>query len=427
MKYGMMSCLVPMTSKIGALFTRVYIVRMYPEACVRPKKLKNTFLSICLAVLTIGISASWTFASETDPRQKLSEVNKDITNMQKMLKEIQDKHSSVELSLKKSEQEIKNLREEIVDLKDNIDQKELQKKRHQSERTRLEKEKITGLSFLDATLKSAYISEGADDPLKILLNQDTPASLTRLVTYYNYFSASQTETIKNIELTLEQLEETDKRLTDITQGLAYQHQQLNKKHEIMEKKTNEREQLAAKLKKEVSQRSRQLARLESERVGLNNIISSLDKKKSSFWGGGAESTPTTNSFKGQQGQISWPVQGKVIYHFNERRKNTDKLRWQGIYIQLREGSPVKAVYDGKVVFADWLKGFGLLVIIDHGHNYMTLYAHNKELLKKEGEKVSRGGVIAKTGKSSGFDKAGLYFEIRNSGRPSDPEKWLVPH
>ena len=129
-------------------------------------------------------------------------------------------------------------------------------------------------------------------------------------------------------------------------------------------------------------------------------------------------------FGAMQGKLYLPVTGRISHRFGNRR-NQGKLRWDGVFIDADEGVPVHAVHYGRVVFSDWLRGFGLLVIINHGEGYMSLYGHNQALYRQTGEWVHAGEVIATVGDTGGQSRTGLYFEIRIAGEPSDPQKWCV--
>ena len=128
------------------------------------------------------------------------------------------------------------------------------------------------------------------------------------------------------------------------------------------------------------------------------------------------------AFKSAKGKMPWPVSGKPSNRFGKSR-NEGKMRWQGITIPAKEGTTVKAIHHGRVVYSDWLRGSGLLLIIDHGDGYMSLYAHNQSLLREVGEWVSAGTPISTVGDSGGLDRAALYFEIRHQGKPTNPASW----
>ena len=129
-------------------------------------------------------------------------------------------------------------------------------------------------------------------------------------------------------------------------------------------------------------------------------------------------------FANAKGQLDWPVQGKLTYRFGEPRAG-GRLSWEGIYVTAPSGSAVTAVGRGQVVFSDWLRGFGLLTIIDHGNNQMSLYGFCDSLIRRNGDWVESGEIVASAGQSGGQDLTGLYFEIRIKGQPTNPLAWLA--
>ena len=153
--------------------------------------------------------------------------------------------------------------------------------------------------------------------------------------------------------------------------------------------------------------------LKKDEKALAQLITQLHHKEQALQGG---------DFHERRGHLPWPTRGSIVAHFGTSIENSELL-WNGVLLQAPESQPVYAIAAGTIVFADWLTGFGLLLIIDHGGDYLTLYARNHALYKKVGETVQPGHRIADVGKSGGFEKSGLYFEIRKHGRPLDPEKW----
>ncbi|TWH76136.1 peptidase M23-like protein [Azomonas agilis] len=135
------------------------------------------------------------------------------------------------------------------------------------------------------------------------------------------------------------------------------------------------------------------------------------------------SASTSSSFAAQRGRLPWPINGALLARYGEQRGGDARMTWDGVLIQASVGTPVKAIHAGRVVFADWLRGAGLLVIVDHGNGYLSLYGHNQTLLRTAGDVVRVGDPIATVGNSGGQEQAALYFAIRHQGRPSDPAQW----
>jgi septal ring factor EnvC (AmiA/AmiB activator) len=162
-----------------------------------------------------------------------------------------------------------------------------------------------------------------------------------------------------------------------------------------------------------------LAMLVADRKGLESLLERLVQSI-----GPIPAIDELGSFADQKGKIMLPIGGKITNRFGSSR-NAGKLRWQGIFITVDEGEPIHAVHHGRVVFANWLRGFGMLLIINHGDGYMSLYGHNQTLYRQTGDWVAANEVIALSGNSGGLDRSGLYFEIRQSGKPRDPQSWCL--
>ena len=184
------------------------------------------------------------------------------------------------------------------------------------------------------------------------------------------------------------------------------------KREQLARTQTERKKLVSDLKKRHSASGQQLGQLDEQKLQLEAILSQL-----------ASRAEPAQPIAKAKGRLSWPVSGRVLYKYNERRPET-RMRWQGILIAAEPGTRVNAVHDGTVIFSDWLRGYGQLAIVDHGDNYLTLYAHNQWLLKKEGERVLAGEALALSGQSGGQEKPGVYFEVRHNGTPQNPQNWL---
>jgi murein hydrolase activator len=172
----------------------------------------------------------------------------------------------------------------------------------------------------------------------------------------------------------------------------------------------------ASLEAESHTRAESLERLRSQQAGLEKLLKELREALQKF------PVDTNDAFARLRGKLAWPVNGKVVARFGETRAGG--VKWDGVLVATERGSPVRAVYQGRVIYADWLPGLGLLTIVDHGDGYMSLYGHNERLYKGVGEQVAAGDAIASAGDSGGTTRPELYFEIRKGGRPVDPRPWF---
>jgi murein hydrolase activator len=267
-------------------------------------------------------------------------------------------------------------------------------------------------------LRVAYMT-GKQEQIKLLLNQEEPAALGRLMVYHEYFMRARTQAMQSIRVTLERLAGIERELVlqrNEIQGLIAQQQE--KSSRLLVKQAR-RSEILAQLQDSLSSKTARLAALEEDERRLQKLVESLQQaiRDIPTVGGEYESLPSL------KGKLRWPVAGHISMQYGERHFS-GKLRARGVHIASRAGADVHAIARGRVVFADWLRGFGLLMIIDHGDNYMSLYGQNRSLYREVGEWVGRDEVVAAAGNSGGQQKAGLYLELRKDGRPFNPGNWF---
>jgi len=270
-------------------------------------------------------------------------------------------------------------------------------------------------------LRAAYLI-GTVEPLKLLLNQQDPARAGRLFVYFSYFSRAHAEQIDRVNAELAEIGRVDQALAAEEAHLqeleGERHAQLTE----LEQARQQRSQVLATLQIEARNRVQSLERLQRQKAGLEKLLHDLQRVVPSYPANGQD------AFARLRGKLAWPVSGRVLAHFGDTRAGG--IKWDGLRIATERGSPVRAVCDGRVIYADWLAGLGLLAIVDHGNGYLSLYGHNERLLKAAGDPVAAGEPLAAAGDSGGEDAPELYFEIRRGGKPIDPRPWFVtpdPH
>ena len=269
---------------------------------------------------------------------------------------------------------------------------------------------------LAGQLRVAYMI-GREEPLKLLLNQQDPLHSGRLFAYYGYFGRARAGQIAQLQTQVQRLDTLDGELaqqqTELAGLKAAQQQQLQQ----FEHARNDRQQVLASLTVAARTREQSLARLKSQQADLEGLLQQLNRSLKSV-------APPDNAtaFGRSRGALPWPVAGQVTAKFGDNRASG--VKWEGVVIATERDAPVKAVAAGRVVYADWLPGLGLLAIIDHGEGYLSLYGHNDRLLKAVGEPVEAGEPIAAAGDTGGRAAPELYFEIRRAGRPVDPAPWF---
>jgi murein hydrolase activator len=268
---------------------------------------------------------------------------------------------------------------------------------------------------LAGQMRAAYMI-GREEPLKLLLNQKDPELAGRMFAYYGYFGRARAGQIHEIEENVQRLGELDSQLEAEDTRLAELEKQQKAQLAELEGARQHRSVVLASLEAESHTRAESLERLRSQQAGLEKLLKELREALQKF------PVDTNDAFARLRGKLAWPVNGKVVARFGETRAGG--VKWDGVLVATERGSPVRAVYQGRVIYADWLPGLGLLTIVDHGDGYMSLYGHNERLYKGVGEQVAAGDAIASAGDSGGTTRPELYFEIRKGGRPVDPRPWF---
>jgi septal ring factor EnvC (AmiA/AmiB activator) len=260
---------------------------------------------------------------------------------------------------------------------------------------------------------------GQDEPLKLLLNQRDPAQAGRVFAYYGYFGRARAGQIASINAHLGEIATLDAALAEQEARLAALEEQRTGELAKLTAARERRGRALATLEAESKHRAKQLERLEEQKGGLERLVRELRKALERI-----EKFPTDgkDAFAKLRGKLAWPANGKLIAAYGQTRAGG--VKWDGVLVAAEQGAPVRAVYRGRVVYADWLSGLGLLTIIDHGDGYLSLYGHNERLYKEVGERVVAGDTIASVGDSGGRSSPALYFEIRKAGRPIDPRPWF---
>jgi septal ring factor EnvC (AmiA/AmiB activator) len=258
---------------------------------------------------------------------------------------------------------------------------------------------------------------GRNEKIKLLLSQEDSSLSGRMLTYYDYLNKTRSKKIAVIKQKLQSLHNLETEYLSETEVLREKSEKIKKEQSALLVTKAERKALLKKISQRSSAKKDQLNQFKQDETKLKILISSLENDLEDFVYDASSSEP----FAKLKGKLPWPIQGKIVKKFGSQR-STDGT-WDGILLDAKEGSDIHAVAQGRVVFADWLRGYGFLTIIDHNKGYMTLYAFNQSLYKKVGDWVEQGTIIATAGQSGGQLETGLYFGIRRKGRPINPIKW----
>jgi len=270
---------------------------------------------------------------------------------------------------------------------------------------------------LAAQVRAAYMS-GSQEKIRLLLNQRDPATLGRLMAYYRYLNdyraqniAAVIEQIRKLDELRSQIAAEEARLNELA---ATRYAELTRLNESQE----ERATLLAALKKKINDEGQEVERLAAQEKDLTRLIAELTSILSDY------PISSEQPFSEHKGKLTWPVAGTLLHDFGQPRVGGN-IKWNGVVLAAPRGREVRAIYHGRIAFADWLAGMGLLVIVDHGDGYMTLYGYNETILKSAGDWVAPGDVIATVGDSGGQSQSSLYFELRSGTRPVNPRRWIT--
>ncbi|MFZ2313670.1 MAG: peptidoglycan DD-metalloendopeptidase family protein [Methylobacter sp.] len=381
-------------------------------------------------------------AEVSDKSKKLSEVQSDIVATRQEMQRIRQQKSTLSAQLAEIEKLygktaalLKTLQGQVELKRQNLNKIQQKMQVFQNEVSKQNKE-------LAGQIRAAH-AMGQQEKLKLLLNQQDPALSSRMMVYYDYLNMARAKKLASIEESMQHLEQLGKQEQEETELLEKNLEQKKLEQMAVDSVREQRAQLLAQLSNDFSSNEQQIDRLKESESKLKDLISILQQstddadsetvqeKELSKVEGDLEakddSAETKNDFpelKGDfsslKGQLPWPIKGRVANKFGSPRAEGT---WDGVLIDAKEGTEIRAVTRGKVVYADWLRGYGLLTIIDHGKGYMTLYAFNQSLYKKIDERVEAGDVIASVGQSGGRSQPGLYFEMRKEGQPIDPLEW----
>ena len=374
----------------------------------------RSFVLAALTLLASTLALAGSGAAEQ--REKLDALRERIAGLRAQIASTSDERSTLSSQLQQSEQQIGRLARKLRVLEGRLERQRERlgelRTEHQARSVALQQQR----EALVRQVRAAYVM-GRQERLKILLNQEDPSTLSRVMAYYDYLGRARAEKMRVIRGHLERLVATEREIRDEEQKLAGLRDEQSAELAAMQHNQDQRREIVAQLTRDLNDKGRRLDRMQSDERDLKTLIDGIEQALADIPVG----NPDQEAFAGQRGRLPWPARGSLVNRFGAARLGS--LVWDGVMISAPEGEEVRAVHHGRVAFADWLRGFGLLLIVDHGDGYMTLYGHNQSLFKEAGDWVEIDEPIALVGSSGGRDQAGVYFGIRHDGRAVDPVKW----
>ncbi|WP_163934022.1 murein hydrolase activator EnvC [Paraferrimonas sp. SM1919] len=370
-------------------------------------------LSLLVVGLCAGLIAGTANGSDNaDLKQRqleLEQIKLQIAKQQASISNRRQQHKKLLALLKKDEKAVARVAKKLSQSKDELTQIKKAIEVTRKEILQLEDQMSIQQQQLISSIRSAY-KIGSHSFLQLLLEQQQVSQAERFSVYYQALSQARSEAI-------DKLQETENTLYQRQQQQSIQQAKLQnlvaanlEQSQQLKLQKSQREKTLKQLQSNISSSTLGLEQLEVEQASLQKLITDSLQRPTHFSG-----------LAKSAGKLSWPVSGNHTNSFGSKR--SAQVKWKGINISAKEGTPVKVIADGVIIFSDWMNNFGMMTVVDHGEGYMSLYAHAQALLGQTGARVKKGDTIALVGNSGGKSKAGLYFELRHKGQAVNPSKY----
>ena len=380
-----------------------------------PRRLVRCLIVLCATVPALAGAGQDEGLAQIKERE-LEAVRDKISDLKESMDKRAAERDRITGDLQEAEVDIAEKRTRLTDLERQLDFSRRKKAGIEASLAEREVELVAESKQLQAQLAAAYTS-GRQERIKLLLNQHDPATLGRLLTYYRYMSDFRGRNIEGVNAAIKELSSLQSEAAREEEHLASLTRTRQAELDELDSAQSRRRELLASLKARIAQEGSEIDRLAAEERDLARLITELTSILSDY--------PITaeEPFSTFKGRLTWPIAGSLLHDFGQPR-SAGGLKWNGVVLAAPRGREVRAVYHGRVAFADWLAGMGLLVIVDHGEGFLTLYGYNETTLKSAGDWVAPGDVIATVGDSGGQAQTGLYFEIRQGTSPVNPRAWV---
>jgi septal ring factor EnvC (AmiA/AmiB activator) len=372
-------------------------------------------LCLCLG-LAAGLSSAAAPPNPSAKEAELKQVRTRIDSIRKSIQEDAERRDTLAGQLKDSELEIQSAREQLSAIRERRQAAEARLKALQADHDETQSRIDAQRAALAGELRVAYMN-GREEQLKFLFNQGDPARLGRMMSYYGYFGRARAELIGQINEHLAHLELLTENITAETEKLKAIEADSAREVSNLGNARDRRAQTLAEVQSKLKNRGDELAKLERDARALEKLVEELRRAIEEF------PQLADQPFQRVKGKLPWPVKGPILARFGQLRAG-GPLKWQGLLIGAARGAQVRAPFYGRVVYADWLPGLGLLIVLDHGGGFMSLYGHNEQLYRRVGDRVTPGDVLAAVGEVAGVGKPGMYLEIRQGRQVLDPAEWL---
>ena len=388
-----------------------------------------------LAILLLAAAGTVSAQSSREAEKKLERVRTELKNVAAERRKLEGQRGEASLQLREADEQVGRSSRVLRDTAHALNREQKALAELQQRRETLQSSLAGKREELAKLLRAAYMV-GGDAPLKVLLAQDRVADAQRTLTYHRYLQRDRAQRIQALSAELRQLDALEQQITAKRSELDATQRNQRAQLAQLERARRERAGLVAQLDQRYEDRADRERALGRDAKGLQQLLAKLRAAAAKAAAQRAASKPKPGSTTSsttlrkavvsgpalQVGGLSWPLAGALLAGYGGTLP--DGRSSEGVLIGAAAGSTVKAVADGRVVFSDWMNGYGLILIVDHGNGYMSLYAHNDALLRDAGDVVKRGDPVASVGNSGGQGRPALYFELRRNGQPVNPNSWL---
>ena len=371
----------------------------------------------CLVLILLAGAPPEQAGGAEDVRQHQEQrerLRKQIQQLQADIRKEQERKDSLTAELADREREIGRLYQQLRLLDRQARELEEQLARAKARRQQLDESMRQDADRLARLLRSAYLI-GRQERLKLFLNQQAPVLLTRMLAYHDYISRERASQLRKLRADAEELRELTQRITGKQRELQQARLRQQEQTLQLESRQQQRRLLLSQIEESLSQKGQKLARWQEDERRLGELLEQIESALKNL------DFPEQKGFRESRGSLPWPLRGRLLKRFGAEK--IGNLRWDGVIIGAKAGDSVRAVHAGRVAWADWLRGYGLLMIVEHGDGFMTLYGNNQSLFKQTGDWVETGEIIAQAGDGRMDGSPGVYFGIRHKGRALNPVRW----
>ncbi len=362
---------------------------------------------------SLSANAMQQSADQAETEARLEAIAAELQRRQAAIEQRAEKLSLTEQELRLLELQISTVTNELNATRNALRETQARINELQQQQTQLEQRQQQQLQLLARQLDMAY-RMGRHDFIKLVLNQEDPARFERLLGYYGYLNRARLAEVEELKTIQSELAQVTADLESQRQTLAQQQQEQRVQQGVVQEQQREQQQLITRLQREQAADKQRINQLKEDQEALERVLDAIIAA--------LRDEPRLEGLQGLKGQLSWPAEGRVQRVFGKPRSGG--VTWKGITIEAAAGTPVTAIADGRVLFANWLRGFGLVLVLDHGNGYMSLYGHNQTIIPSVGETVRRNETVALVGQSGGRSEPGLYLEIRAKGDAVNPTQWF---